>query len=41
MGLFIFDDKSWKYVENHVEYDTNRFVIARKLFVKWIQTVCL
>lgn len=39
MGLFIFDDKSWKYVENCVEYDTNNFAIARKLFVKWMQPV--
>lgn len=36
MGLFMFDDKSWKYEENNIEYGTQNFVIARKLFIKWL-----
>lgn len=35
MGFFIWNDKSWDYVEDNVEYSPQNFVIARKLFVKW------
>lgn len=39
MGLFMFDDKSWKYVDDCDERKANSFVIVRKLFVKWMRPV--
>ncbi|XP_031618987.1 uncharacterized protein LOC116338069 [Contarinia nasturtii] len=35
MSLFVWNDKSWMFVENPLEYDMRNFVIVRKLFIKW------
>ncbi|XP_031618988.1 uncharacterized protein LOC116338072 [Contarinia nasturtii] len=35
MKLFLWNDRNWKIVDENTDYDTEDYVIARNIFVRW------
>ncbi|XP_055304261.1 uncharacterized protein LOC129569452 [Sitodiplosis mosellana] len=36
MKLFLWNDRNWKLVEENMDYDTEDYVVAKKLIVRWL-----